>query len=254
MKASDLQAALDFPNAALVEQRVPKKLLVENGAPTAADKRLINEAIEEILWVAALKPTTIGVPEYRDEVREYLEVAVLSVGLRPTGKAPRISELLHRAVPYPVVLLIQQENGLALSLAHKRWAHNEAGKVVLDGDLVEVDFSETHSAGADIESGFLGALSLTRQPSTHLFALYQGWQDTLLALQAARLTGTFAPAATAEQALARRQALHECVSLEARIESLRSAASKEKQINRQVDLNLELKRLQAAHAAARAKL
>jgi len=42
---------------------------VEHGAPTAADKRQINDGIEELLWVAALKPTTIGVPEYCDAIR-----------------------------------------------------------------------------------------------------------------------------------------------------------------------------------------
>jgi len=29
-----------------------QKLVVENGAPTAADKRQINEGIEELLWLA----------------------------------------------------------------------------------------------------------------------------------------------------------------------------------------------------------
>ena len=95
---------------------------------------------------------------------------------------------------------------------------------------------------------------MNHQPSTHLFALYQGWVDTFIALQAARLTGIFSPAANSGQAVARRQALQECLSLEMKIEALRSAASKEKQINRQVDLNLELKRLQAALAVARAQL
>ena len=52
-----------------MNQRVPKKLLVENGAPTAADKRRINDGIEDIHWLAALKPATIGVPEFRDKVR-----------------------------------------------------------------------------------------------------------------------------------------------------------------------------------------
>ena len=44
-----------------------EELLLENGAPTAADKRHINDGIEELQWVAALKPTTIGVAEYRDD-------------------------------------------------------------------------------------------------------------------------------------------------------------------------------------------
>lgn len=88
MNAGEMVAAPDFPPAARVDQRVPKELLLENGAPTAAGRRHISEGIEEFLWLAALKPTTIGVPHYRDEVREYLEIAVLRLALRPGAKAP----------------------------------------------------------------------------------------------------------------------------------------------------------------------
>jgi hypothetical protein len=48
MSVAPLIAALCIPSNALVEQRVPKKLLLENGAPTAADKRQIQDGIEEI--------------------------------------------------------------------------------------------------------------------------------------------------------------------------------------------------------------
>lgn len=103
MNRSDVVSALNLPESARVDQRVPKKLLLENGAPTASDKRLITDAIEDIQWLAALKPNTIGVPEYRDTQREYLEIAVLAVTLRgaikPTSLS-RLVELVHRAVPY----------------------------------------------------------------------------------------------------------------------------------------------------------
>lgn len=92
--------ALAIPRDALVGQRVPKKLLVEQGAPTAADKRRIMDGIEELQWVAALKPTNIGVPAFKDAAREYLEVSVLTAALRPAAKASRLIELIHRAIPY----------------------------------------------------------------------------------------------------------------------------------------------------------
>ena len=62
MNGDELIAALDLPESARVNKRVPKTLLVEHGAPTAADKRRINEGIEELRWLAVLKPTTVGVP------------------------------------------------------------------------------------------------------------------------------------------------------------------------------------------------
>ena len=85
LSAQTLIDALRVPKGCRGDQRVPKKLLLEYGAPTAADKRLITDAIEEIQWVAVLKPNTIGVPDYRDTLREYLEIAVLTVTVRHPG-------------------------------------------------------------------------------------------------------------------------------------------------------------------------
>jgi len=252
MNGADLIAALALPGSARVDQRVPKKLLVENGAPTPADKRQINDGVEGLLWVAALKPTTIGVPEYRDAVREYLEIAVLSLTVRPGAKRGRLTELVHRAVPYPVFLVTEQASGLNISLAHKRWSQGESGKTVLDGEVIAADWDD--GLDANVLHAFQNALALANQPRTTLYALYQGWIDTLLALHAAQMTGTFAVAASVEHATERREALQECARLEAQITALRAAAEKETQIARQVDLNLELKRLRAGLAAARARL
>ncbi|MFG9450994.1 DUF4391 domain-containing protein [Pseudomonas aeruginosa] len=254
-------ASLSLPDGCRVDQRVPKKLLLENGAPTAADKRLIADTVEEIQWVAALKPNTIGVPDYRDESREYLEIAVLAVTLRrqseggkakPTNPA-RLAELVHRAVPYPVLLLLHSEQRLTLSLAHKRWAQNEAGKVVLDGGLVAVSLPEG-APGADAMDAFMQAVALARQPRSSLLALYQGWMDGVQALLAAKMTGAFKAADSPEQAAARRHALQECARLEAEAACLRTQAGKEKQLARQVELNLALKRVLAQLAAARQQL
>lgn len=227
--------------------------MVENGAPTASDKRQISDGIEEVQWLAALKPNTIGVPEYRDDVREYLEIAVLSVTLRGNAKAGRLAELVHRAVPYPMVLLLNSEQTLMLSLAHKRWAQNEAGKVVLDGGMVEVVLPGATPSSA-IETAFMQTLALARQPQATLNALYQGWMDNLEALLAARLTGSFKDVISPEQAAARRQGLQDCQRLELEAVSLRAKAAKEKQLARQVELNLALKRVQVQLAAARKQL
>lgn len=252
MNADGLLAALDLPADSRVDQRVPKKLLLENGAPTGADKRQINEGIEELLWLAALKPTTIGVAEYRDDVREYLEIAVLCLTLRAGAKATRLAELVHRAIPYPVLLLTEEGARSGASAAHKRWSQGEAGKTVLEGEIIAVDWD----AGPDGARwpAFRDALAMGRQPRETLYALYQGWIDTLLALRAALVTGTFAVARSAERAAGRRDALSECARLDTEIARLRAAAAKEKQISRQVELNLELKRVERQLATARARL
>jgi hypothetical protein len=252
MNGDALLAALDLPDSSRVDQRVPKKLLIENAAPTAADKRLINDGIEELQWVAALKPTTVGVPDYRDEVREYLEIAVVRLSLRASAKASRLRELVHRAVPYPLLLIEEHGERLGLSAAQKRWSQGEPGKIVLEGDVVAADWTAEHHV--ERWSAFRDALALGKQPRTSLYDVYQGWIDTLHALNASSVTGTFTVAANAKVASARRDALREFARLGAEIFRLRAAAAKEKQMSRRVELNLELKRLEVAQTAARANL
>ena len=246
MNIDRLVTALALPAAARVDQRVPKKLLVENGAPTAADRRQINEGIEELLWLAALKPTTIGVPEYRDSARAYLEIAVLRLTLRPGARTPRLRALVHRAVPYPVLLLTEQGTETDVSAVHKRWAQNEADKTVLDGDIAVVAWGGPGVDGHD--PAFLAAMELGRQPRASLHALYAGWIDTMTSLMAARVTGAWQPVTQPVLAAARRDGLSECARLDLEIARTRAIAAKEKRLNRRVDLNMTIQRLQAALA------
>lgn len=257
MTLDDLIGALGLPEGTLVNQRVPKKLLAEQEVATSSDRRQIQEGVDEVCWLAALKPHLIGVPAYEDAHRQYLELAVLSLSLKPGTKPGRLLELLHRAVPYPVVLLTSSDAGINLSLAHLRRSQNEADKTVLDGELMTVALPSEPAPGtavACICSAFCDAFSLARQPQGDLHALYQGWMDTVAALDIARETGRFQTSTTREQAAERHLALQKCRQLKTRLTELRGRAQRERQVARQIDLNLEIKQLLASIDALQATL
>jgi hypothetical protein len=244
--------ALALPPGALVGQRVPKKLLLEQGgAPTAADKRRIQDGIEELVWTAALKPTNIGVPAFRDDSREYLEVALLTGTFRPAAKSARLIELIHRAIPYPVVLISEQEGTITLSLAHKRWSQGEAGKVVVEG-LRQLTLDG--NVPVDAQAAFLSGLAVSGLPARDMFALYQGLFDRLLALESARITGAYAAPESPDSHVQRRESLDRHAQVTKELANLRAAAHKERQLNRRVALNLEIKRLEAELNAAKENL
>ncbi len=252
MATFDPLAALALPEDALVDKRVPKSLLIDNGAPTSADRRRIREGIEELRWVAALKPTTIGVAEFRDGTREYLEIAVLNLILRSGAHAARLAELVHRAVPYPVLLVATNGDTPEISLAHKRWSQAETGKTVIDGEII---------ASGDLDGGsdesttaFRSSLALDRQRRTTLHDLYEGWINTVEALNAARVTGEFTILNSPTEATERSEALRDYWQLETRIAELHATAKKENQIARNVEINLELARLRANRDSARERL
>jgi hypothetical protein len=233
--------AIAIPAAARVDQRVPKKMLTEQGAPTPADKRAIQDGIEEIKWVAALKPTTIGVPAYKDDTSEYLEIAVITAELRAGAKVLRLTELIHRAVPYPVILVTHDGTETAISFAHKRASQSEKIAVVLDGVMTMAPLGGVPDAEA---TAFVESLKLSGQPQQNLRAMYQGWIDCCAGLAASRLTGAFMVPHSTEDAAQRRLALDIHARATREISGLRAKAAKETQINRRVELNLAIKRLE----------
>ena len=232
--SEQLISALRLPAEASVGQRIPKKMLTDNltsrGAATSADRKLLQEQIEEVTWVAALKPSNAGIPAYQDEIRSYLELAVLNVRLRQgsqldvraakvSSSTTRLAELVHRAIPYPVLMVLDDGGRLYLSMVHIRWAQKEVDKTVLDGELIQGTFVRNGSGtppttDASTMAAFLDAMDLSKQPRSDLFALYQGWIDTLSAWQAAAVTGRF-ECVSPQQATARRAALRRCQELDA---------------------------------------
>lgn len=250
-------ASLAIPDNALVRMRVPKKMLVEQGAPTATDKRQIHDGIDELQWVAALKPTNIGVPAFRDVDREYLEVAVLTATFRQNAKVARLVELIHRAIPYPVLLvssfLDAGKSSIGVSAAHKRFSQNEAGKFVVD-EILTTNPIALDSVPSSTAQAFLGSLALSRLPTRDLFAFYQGWADSIVGLAAAGITGRFALPESPEQTRQMRESVAKHSAMLAELSALRTLADKEKQMNRLVELNMYIKRLESQLAANQSAL
>lgn len=150
-------------------------------------------------------------------------------------------------MPYPALLIATEADGISLSLGHKRFAQNEAGKVVVE-DLRKTGPLSLDGTKSE-ETAFLATLALASLPSRNMFALYQGWIDCVLALEAARITGTYASPSTAGKSVAIRDALDTHAHLTRELILLRTQAEKEKQMNCRVELNLEIKRIMGELAA-----
>jgi hypothetical protein len=266
MNHTALIEALALPLESRVDKRIPKKMLVEQGAPTVGDKHRIEEGIEDLIWIAELKPANCGILAGPGAD----EIAILAVTLRPSAKASRLIELIHRAIPYPVLLVVsrpvvegdpskapdeQPSSGgplLLFSVAPKRPAQNEVGKVVVDfvvnsPPLVPAEFGP-------VEVAFLASLSLSGMGKSDLATVYFGWQTRLEALAAARITGIFRLAEDATTVARRREALEAHSQLAHDASLLRARIARETQMARRVEMNIEIRRLEQQMAEAVAEL
>lgn len=237
-------SALDLPPRARVDARVPKKMLVEQGAPTAADKRAIQDGIEEMQWVAALKPNTVAIPAFTDESHDYSEIAIIAAAFRPEARGARLTELIHRAIPYPVLLITTGSAGVAVSVAPKRAAQNEGDKVVVERIVIAGDIDPRAPPVA--ERAFLESLALERQPFRDLSTVYGGWLARIEALVAARLSGSYEIKDEGSLIDRRRAALEEHSRLAREVAQLRTQVARAKHISQRVDLNQKIKTIETA--------
>lgn len=240
MRADRVLMALELPEATRVDRRVPKKVFLERGDFRASDRRLVQEGLEELQWVAALKPNTVGIPAFRDEFREYLEISVIMVTTLEGTRDSRLSELLHRSIPYPLVLVYESLSGINLSLAHKRNSKSEKEWIVVEQEYRTIPWSFGESDS--LEKSFLNSLSISHlYPVADLFDLYQKWIDRIVAQNVSTITNNFRiPELPGESEVLMKE-IESFTSLEKGLSLLRSKAAKEKQMARRVDLNLEIK-------------
>jgi hypothetical protein len=241
-----------IPKACHLGKRVFKKLFHENAELGVTDKKAFNEDIDNVIWQYTLKPSTVPIQSYEDDQREYHEVAILQVDLKTLNRTSRIMEVVHRAIPYPLVVILAYEKSCALSLAHKRFSQAEKGAIVAE-EFLMTDWIDL-SAPTTIQQAFIDSLAISGLPHTHFFAFYSALVDRVVALDCARLCGVFRLESAAEQREARRQRLAACHEMESQIAAHKMAIEKESQFNRQVELNVEIKRLETELAANVARL
>ena len=125
--AEALIAAFELPRGP-APRRIAKIALADH-VPTAADKRLVDGKLARLDWIAAINPATTGIATAESD-----GVAIQTVNLllaRTRGALPpRLAEIIHRAIPQPVILIHADEAADALaglSLAPKRAAEREYG-------------------------------------------------------------------------------------------------------------------------------
>lgn len=245
--------ALGLPAATAINRRVPKTVFNEQADLSAADKRLLDSGLERLDWRATLRPASVGLAAYEDEVRAYPQIVVMSARLRPGAGADRLTTVIHRAIAHPLLLLCEAEGGVVLSVGLKRRNEREAERVVVERMAASPSVTVTADP-APVKEAFLNSLALARIGGRDLWALHQGWAERIEALTASGITGTFRLPQDEAEAEGRRAGLADHATQFREVAALRKRAQAEKQLNRRIDLAGEVARAEEQLARIVARL
>ena len=197
---------LGLPRSTEVNRRVAKEKLYANATLTTSAKDMIKDQIESVVWRNKLADSTVGVAP-GETVKE---IQVFEVALRQKALDKRVLPAIAKAIPYKILFV--------LTFGGEAQAWMEASGTFYNTDWFSLDGFTLKFEGLNLDAVYE---NLARQ-------IAGGRLDT---------EGDIADAIEKDK---QRQ------KLEREIAALEKKVLREKQFNRQVELNSELRKLRAA--------
>lgn len=205
-----------YPQKSHFGRVLPKNKIYANAKITAAVKRKFIEQIDKIVWEYKLSPETInltakkGVPE----------IQIFTVFLREAEIKEEVLRTIDNAIPFPIIYELVFDNRIKTKAAFKRPSEADANKWVTE-TFFESDWLKLDSPREELPTAL------------DLGVLYEKIIGSLIPL----------PKKDGEDLRLYAERLTLIRQKEKEAEKLESRIRKEKQFNRKVELNAELRKL-----------
>ncbi len=229
-----------FPGRCHVGKKIPQKLFLANEQLSAGDKRLVKNNIKEVMVQYQISAMNSSVESYADNERQYNEVLVIEARIKIPRQLNQLTEMIHRSIPNPVFLIVAYGDEYRFSVADKRINQADDNKRVVE-DIISSEWIGRESENG-IERDFTKSFSGI-SGATNLFLLYQDLKKRVIALILAAHTGRFrleSPLTVDEQV----KLFRKIDELEKLAVGLRLKLKGEKQLGRQVEINVQIKNIE----------
>lgn len=209
-------ALINYPKQAAFGRVLPKNKIYEHSRANTRVKDLFVEQVEQIVWQYKLAPETInlaakpGVPE----------VQVFRIVLKTEELSADVLKCIDGAVQFPIVFELERSSELKVIATHKRPSEADASKMVISDY-----FSSPWIPADSVRSDMPVVLDLV--------GLYEALLQRLIPL----------PPRANESLTALVERLEGVRAKEREIAKVRAKLAKEKQFNRKVEINSELRKL-----------
>lgn len=230
----DLIETLGFPLTCKISRKLFKKQFIENFSLNINERKVLSDHVESITLEYLLNKNNINILPFVDEERDYSEIAFVRVEITDKTKCKTIASIIQY-IPYPLIVFIQCENAMLVSVSPKRINKGDSSKLVVEESHF-TDWIDLENP-SQLETAFVESLRAKNHPFTDLYAFYNSYLDKLIAFNASKHSGTFS---TNEDTKA---ILEEIAVCEAKITELRNKIKKETNFNDKVNLNMELKKV-----------
>ncbi|MGQ3678879.1 DUF4391 domain-containing protein [Tenacibaculum discolor] len=232
---------LHIPDRSLLEKRLTKTFFLKNFNLSATEKKLVSSDIENMQWLASIKPSTANIPAHIEVDYKYEEIQIMVCTVMD-NKLKELAEkcivLFQKYIPYQMLVIIEDANEFMINVCDKRINKNEPIKRTIERYFITKSLSKLYKNNHS--EAFYKALSFNSLNKTNLKLLYKSYIQAVVQYQAASITGNYqlrSNTRTEEDM----QHIATIEQLEQDIVSLSSQIKKASQLNEKVQLNVQIK-------------
>jgi len=212
-----MSALIAYPKQAAFGRVLPKNKIYEHSGATTRVKDFFVKQVEQIVWAFKLAPETIHLPA-RPGVPE---IQVFSLQLKTPELHRDVLRCIDGAIPFPIVFELAFEDRTQVIAAYKRLNESDANRWVIS-DYFATDWLP------------VGSPRTAMPVALHLSGLYEQLLYRLIPL-------SVRPQETLTELVAR---VEQVQAKQRELDKTAARLAKEKQFNRKVEINAQLRKLQ----------
>lgn len=225
-----------YPPTAKVDKTIPKNKFYQQGNANHRIERLFVEQVDSIRWAYKLSPQTINLTD-SDTVKE---IQIFSIVSRVEKLDTEVLQFIDKLIPSPIIFEIVFEDKIKVIANYKRQSQADSQKFVL-GKYYATDWQDLTQREdlpivfgiADLYEYFIEQLLLSTNKASPNVVLIPNIK--------ANLSTMTQKTDSIEDKIAHAEKV---ALLTKQINELQKRIYKEKQFNRQVEMNLQLQTLQ----------
>lgn len=225
-----------YPPTAKVDKIIPKNKFYQRGSANHRIERLFVEQVESIRWAYKLSPHTINL----NDSETIKEIQIFSIVSRVERLDTEVLQFIDKLIPSPIIFEIVFEDKIKVIATYKRQSQADSQKFVL-GKYYATDWQDLTQREdlpivfgiADLYEYFIEQLLLSINKASPDVVLIPNIKANLSTMTQKTDSIEDKIAHTEKMALLTKQ-----------INELQKRMYKEKQFNRQVEMNLQLQTLQ----------
>ena len=230
-----IEELLTIPDECKVNDIIAKDLIFSEGELKSSDKKIFTNYVKQVRWLYSLKKENIGINQYNDDTKEYLEVEIINIVLKEDKKLARIADIVMRIMPYPIVLVFEFKGKIQLFVSHQSESLVDSSKITLD-DVISTNWIVFNEMD-EMDGILFKDLQLSNLDYSNFYKFYDSIVQKIIKYNGSKSVGREVNLSVEEI----KRVNNKIASLESEINNLRINLKKETQPQLIVEINNKIR-------------